>query len=96
MSSHEASGRKVVLLDEASSRLDPATERMLEEALDHLLKECTGIIIAHRIDTLKRADSILVLKEGQIVEYGQREELLRNRTSQFAQLYDANLQGVLP
>jgi len=60
-----------VILDEASSRLDPTTEALIERAVNRLLRGRTGII-AHRLATVQRADRILIL-ENQIVEYGQRE-----------------------
>lgn len=80
----------LVILDEASSRLDPATEQLIERAVDKLLHPQSGkrtaIIIAHRLATVQRADQILILDQGEIAEYGQREELLRDPDSRFAQL----------
>ena len=65
----------VVILDEASSRLDPATERLIERAIGRLFAGRTGIVIAHRLETLARVDDILVMQEGRIAEYGPREQL---------------------
>ncbi|MDL5057543.1 ABC transporter ATP-binding protein [Geitlerinema calcuttense] len=79
----------LVILDEASSRLDPQTEALLERAIDRLLSNRTGIIIAHRLQTLKRADRILILEQGKVVEYGDRQTLLSQSQSQFAQLLNA-------
>ncbi|GCE15410.1 ABC transporter ATP-binding protein [Tengunoibacter tsumagoiensis] len=76
----------VVILDEPSSRLDPATERLLEQAIDKLLYGRTAIIIAHRLSTVKRADSILILEEGRIREYGARINLARDPNSRFSHL----------
>ncbi len=76
----------LVILDEPSSRLDPATERNLTRAVDRLLEGCTGIIIAHRLQTVERVDRILVLANGQIVEFGKREELARDPRSRYSQL----------
>ncbi len=76
----------IVILDEASSRLDPATERLLEQAIDTLLAGRTGIIIAHRLSTVQRADSILLLENGRIREYGHREQLINDLDSHFARL----------
>ena len=76
----------VVILDEASSRLDPATERLLHTALGRLLEGRTGIIVAHRLTTVAYADDILVLEDGQVREYGPRRALEADRTSYFAGL----------
>jgi ABC-type multidrug transport system fused ATPase/permease subunit len=76
----------LVILDEATSRLDPTTETVMERAIDKLLEERTGIIIAHRLQTLSRADQILVLENGQMVEYGDRQTLTHNPNSHYAQL----------
>jgi ABC-type multidrug transport system fused ATPase/permease subunit len=79
----------VVVLDEASSRLDPATESLLELAIDRLLAGRTAIVIAHRLASLDRMDEIAVLDDGRIVEIGQRDELARDPSSRFAQLLEA-------
>ena len=76
----------LVILDEASSRLDPATERRVEKAVDKLLGERTAIVIAHRLATVQRADTILIIEDGRIVEYGSREQLLNDPGSHFADL----------
>ncbi len=60
----------LVILDEASSRLDPATEQLIERAIDKLLTNRTGIIIAHRLATIQRVDDMLILDHGMIAEYG--------------------------
>lgn len=85
----------LVILDEASSRLDPTTEALIERAVNRLLQGRTGIIIAHRLATVQRADRILILENGQIVEYGQRETLASNPDSRFAQLVQTGLTDVL-
>src|SRR5205823_10067329 len=64
---------RLVVLDEASSRLDPATERLLERALTRLLDGRTGVVIAHRLETVERADQILILEDGSVVELGRRD-----------------------
>jgi ATP-binding cassette subfamily B protein len=76
----------VVILDEASSRLDPATERLVHTALGRLLDGRTGIIVAHRLATVAYADDILVLEDGQICEHGPRCALAADPTSRFAAL----------
>lgn len=85
----------LIILDEASSRLDPATESLLDRALDVLLDGRTAIIIAHRLPTVERADVILMLEAGQIVEYGSRPQLAADPTSRFAQLRHIGMGDVL-
>lgn len=76
----------LVILDEASSRLDPKTENLIERAIERLLQNCTGIIIAHRLATIQRAERILILENGQVVEYGDRQILAENSKSRFSEL----------
>nr|A0A348AXX9.1 RecName: Full=ABC-type transporter TR06; AltName: Full=KK-1 biosynthesis cluster protein 6 [Curvularia clavata]BBC83962.1 P-loop containing nucleoside triphosphate hydrolase protein [Curvularia clavata] len=68
----------ILILDEATSAIDVRTERIVQEALDRVSKNRTTIVIAHRLSTIKRADSIVVLRQGQLVEQGTHEELLKN------------------
>lgn len=84
----------LVILDEASSRLDPATEARVERALNALLQKRTAIIIAHRLSTVQRADAILILEEGRVREYGPRQQLLADSTSRFSQLLQTGLEEV--
>jgi ABC-type multidrug transport system fused ATPase/permease subunit len=79
----------VVVLDEASSRLDPATESLLELAIDRLLAGRTAIVIAHRLASLDRMDDIAVVDDGRIVEHGPRADLAADPASRFAQLLEA-------
>lgn len=74
----------LVILDEASSRLDPTTETAIARAVDRLLSDRTAIIIAHRLETVKRADQILILEQGRVVEYGDRVDLMNDPQSQFS------------
>ncbi len=76
----------IVILDEASSRLDPATERLAHAALGRLLNDRTGIIVAHRLSTMAYADDILVLEDGQVREHGPRLTLAADPASRFAGL----------
>lgn len=85
----------LVVLDEASSRLDPATERRLERAVDRLLEGRTGIIIAHRLGTVRRVDEILILHDGEVVEWGDRMALEQSVSSRFARLLHAGLEEAL-
>jgi ATP-binding cassette subfamily B protein/ATP-binding cassette subfamily C protein len=82
----------LVIFDEASSRLDPATERLIERAVSSVLENRTGIVIAHRLETIQRADTILILEDGRISEYGAREALAGNPNSRFAGLLRAGLE----
>jgi ABC-type multidrug transport system fused ATPase/permease subunit len=90
----------LVILDEASSRLDPATEQLIERAVDRLLhgeagRSRTAIIIAHRLATLHRADEIMVLEQGSTVEYGDRARLANDPASRFYQLLQTGLEEML-
>ncbi|WP_050920835.1 ABC transporter ATP-binding protein [Deinococcus gobiensis] len=79
----------VVILDEPSSRLDPATEAQLTRAMTRLLSGRTAIVIAHRLDTVARADRILVLGGGEVIENGERADLERDPRSHYAALLRA-------
>jgi ABC-type multidrug transport system fused ATPase/permease subunit len=67
---------KILLLDEATSALDSESERLVQEALNELMRGRTSLIIAHRLGTVKSADKILVLKDGKFVEDGSHSELM--------------------
>jgi ATP-binding cassette, subfamily B, bacterial len=85
----------LVILDEASSRLDPVTQSRIEQAVDKLLANRSGIVIAHRLATVERADEILILEQGQIREYGQRAALLNDPDSRFSELLRVGIDEVL-
>lgn len=85
----------LVIMDEASSRLDPITEGLMEKALQKLLENRTCIIIAHRLETLNRAHKILILEEGRIIESGNREKLAKDETSRFHMLLTKGIEEVL-
>lgn len=87
----------LVILDEASSRLDPATEHLVERAVDRLVRASrrTAIIIAHRLATVERADEIMILEDGCIVEHGARAALACDPTSRFYSLLKTGLEEVL-
>lgn len=68
---------RVVILDEATSSVDTATERKIQEALDNLMSNRTVLVIAHRLSTVRKADQIVVLKRGRIVEHGTHESLIQ-------------------
>jgi len=67
----------ILILDEATSALDTESERLVQEALERLMKTRTTVAIAHRLSTIKNADEICVLHEGRIVERGTHDELLQ-------------------
>jgi len=85
----------LIILDEASSRLDPATEQLIERAVDKLLMNRTGIVIAHRLATVTRADDILILERGRVVEFGERRALAADPGSRFAGFLRVGLEEVL-
>jgi ATP-binding cassette, subfamily B, bacterial len=85
----------LVILDEASSRLDPATEALIERAVTKLLRGRTGIIIAHRLGTVQRADEIMILEGGEVIESGERAALSLDTSSRFSRLLRAGMQEVL-
>jgi ATP-binding cassette subfamily B protein len=85
----------IVVLDEASSRLDPHTEAHLERAIDMLLRDRTGIVIAHRLATVQRVDKILIVEDGRVVEFGSRVELMANPSSVFNRLLSTGLEEVM-
>lgn len=86
----------LIILDEASSRLDPATEALLEQAIDRLLDGRTAIIIAHRLGTVRRADEILLLEQGRIIEHGANATLAADPNSRFAALLAVGLESLQP
>ena len=69
----------IFVLDEATSSIDTQTEQLIQNAIDHLLEGRTSFLIAHRLSTIRRADLILVVRDGKIVEQGKHEELLRKK-----------------
>jgi ATP-binding cassette subfamily B protein len=88
-------GPGLIVLDEASSRLDPVTERLLERAVGRLLAGRTAIIIAHRLRTIQRADDILILERGTVIERGPRAALAADPGSHFANLLRVGMEEEL-
>ncbi len=78
---------RLIILDEATSSIDIATERRIEEALDRLLTGRTAVIIAHRLSTIRRADVIVVVEDGRIAELGSHDQLMR-AGGRYAGLYE--------
>lgn len=85
----------LVILDEASSRLDPVTEHLIERAISKLLAGRTAILIAHRLATVYRADEIMILEGGRLVEQGDRTDLARDPTTRFYRLLQTGLEETL-
>jgi ATP-binding cassette subfamily B protein len=83
----------LVILDEATSRLDPATQRLVDGAMRRLLEGRTAILIAHRLATIDRADKVAVLEDGRIVEYGRYEVLLADPASRFHRLHSLDVEA---
>ena len=77
---------KIILLDEATSSVDSETEEIIQNAISKILKNRTSIVVAHRLSTIKQADNILVLENGEIVESGKHNELKRNN-KHYSKLY---------
>jgi ATP-binding cassette subfamily B protein len=77
----------IFILDEATASIDPFTETQIQTALELILSETTSILIAHRLSTVKSADRILVMRQGDIIEEGSHEELME-KGGHYAELYD--------
>ena len=84
---------KVLILDEATSHLDTRSEAMIQEALEHLMTGRTSIVIAHRLSTVRKADTILVIDQGEIAESGTHEELLTSG-GLYSELYETQFERI--
>ncbi len=78
----------ILILDEATAALDNESEKYIQESLNQLLQERTSLVIAHRLSTIQKADNIIVLEDGKILEQGTHQELL-TRSGRYRELYDA-------
>jgi len=84
---------KILILDEATSSLDSESERLVQDALEKLMKGRTSIVIAHRLSTIRQADNILVMDNGRIIEQGTHEELLRVDNGLYRNLSELQFAG---
>ncbi|MDD5873037.1 MAG: ABC transporter ATP-binding protein [Clostridia bacterium] len=84
---------RVIILDEATSSVDTRTEEQIQNAMDNLMKGRTSFIIAHRLSTIRNADIILVMRDGDIVEQGNHDELIA-KNGFYAQLYNSQFENV--
>ena len=82
---------KILVLDEATSSLDNRSEALIQDAIEKLMKNRTTFIVAHRLSTIHKADQIIVLEKGRIVETGQHEELMNNKNLYY-NLYKLKMQ----
>lgn len=85
----------IVILDEATSALDNESEAIVQKALDNLIQNKTVFVIAHRLSTIHNADRIAVLNEGELIELGTHEELLKNPNGKYRHLYEMQFAGVV-
>lgn len=85
----------VVLLDEASSRIDKISERLIDRAIDRLVEGRTVIVIAHHLATVRRVDEIMILEDGRVIEHGDRMRLAGDPKARFHRLLEAGLEDVL-
>ena len=77
----------ILILDEATSALDTESERLVQDALNKLMKNRTSLVIAHRLSTIQHADEIIVMQKGEILERGTHTSLLANNST-YKKLYD--------
>lgn len=81
-----------MILDEATSSVDTRTETLIQDAMDRLMSGRTSFIIAHRLSTIRNADLILVMKDGDIIELGNHDELIE-KNGFYAQLYNSQFES---
>ncbi len=82
----------ILILDEATSSLDTESEMLVQEALEHLMKDRTTLVIAHRLSTVQKADTIVVLEGGRIIQRGTHEALLAEEEGLYRRLHTLQFQ----
>ena len=82
---------QILILDEATSSIDSESELLIQKAIEKITKNRTSIIIAHRLSTIKKADNIMVIEKGKIVESGKHNQLIKNKKGLYKKLYEAQL-----
>lgn len=82
---------RILILDEPTAALDAGSEKIISDSLDELMKGKTTFIIAHRLSTVRRADKILVFKEGRLIESGKHEELITREGGEYRRLYELQI-----
>lgn len=85
-----------LILDEATSALDSETEKAIQRSFDALMAGRTAVVIAHRLSTIFQANQIIVLHQGRLVEVGTHEELVSHESGHYRQLYEAQVEGMIP
>ena len=85
---------RIFVLDEATSSIDTQTEQLIQQAIDHLLRDRTSFLIAHRLSTIRKADMILVVRDGRIVEQGTHDQLME-AGGFYADLYNSQFEDVV-
>ena len=78
----------IIILDEATSALDNESEAIVQKALDNLMSNKTVFVIAHRLSTIKKADRIIVIKDGELIEQGSHDELMQLENGEYKHLYE--------
>jgi ATP-binding cassette subfamily B multidrug efflux pump len=83
---------KILILDEATSNVDTRTETRIQEALLRLMEKRTSFVIAHRLSTIRKADQVLVIRDGEIIERGTHDSLLKEKGF-YSNLYNSQFRG---
>jgi ATP-binding cassette subfamily B protein len=85
----------ILILDEATSSLDSHSEKLIQDALDNMMKGCTTIVIAHRLSTIRKMDRIIAMKDGKIIEEGTHDELANKDSGLYKDLWELQAGGFI-